>query len=890
MVAAIMSLGVRLRQNHLAQLGPGLGLAIIVVSWIGAFSGFAPLIPLINGSLLLQPSTSLDRWWMLSYSLALLTVALIVYVWRGQLLLLFTALALTSLIGIPIVFAGAGPAILALLWILLIASGLGHRTLSIIARDARLSIPETVTFSTAIGYGMLGLITFALAIAHLLSAIALIACLAAITALVSRDIVHLSKLVTLGVLLPVIRVWPRTDFRLPAGVLAVMSISFAGSFVWALAPSVHHDAMVYHLGVPQIYVNHGGLVEVPEEVASHWAHGAEMLYTLALALVGQPLPSLIHLSFGLLSVGMIFGLGKRIGNARVGLLAAVFFSAVPVVSWELGTAYVDLMVTLFVLGSMYCTAIWWFERHNAWLKLAGFFAGFAIGTKLNSLLFMPALAALVIFSLLMQKKVSLVGLKTLVPAVASALILSAPWFFFEWYQTGNPIFPWYNSFFKSQKWWVEEITWNNFSTFGVGHGFADLIRLPWDMAMNGSAFGEGTISGFAGLSLIGLPIAFFLTKGKARQMVMILASFVGVSILLSFGTVQYFRYWLPLAPAMALLAAINVESVLIRVTATGGAKNFLLGICIVVGVAWLIATRWTSFSYNFYIPERYPYKLALGIEDKDAFLSRALRSYEAAQYLSRLQRPDEIRVFSVAYEYRLYSGRARIYQNQGMPLNVSLASMLPGELLARALGDNGFSYILYDVARVRATPGWRNLGVINPSFLQRYARLEFARNDVYVYRLFPSGAKVQNAQGVNLLSNPSFEDMGAQTGPEGWIVFGAPSIEVSKQQSRTGAVAVEVSQDDGLYQPVVVERDALLTFSAYIRADDAEQVAWLQIWWRDESGNLVGGEIVPVPTSTTWERREMSVTVPSNIAHALAYARAAPGSRVWFDDMELLEK
>jgi len=52
----------------------------------------------------------------------------------------------------------------------------------------------------------------------------------------------------------------------------------------------------------------------------------------ALCVVGQPLPQLIHLTFGLVLASMMYLFGRRFANARVGLVSAVIVYTLPVIT------------------------------------------------------------------------------------------------------------------------------------------------------------------------------------------------------------------------------------------------------------------------------------------------------------------------------------------------------------------------------------------------------------------------------------------------------------------------------------------------------------------------------------------------------------------------------
>ena len=78
---------------------------------------------------------------------------------------------------------------------------------------------------------------------------------------------------------------------LAAFVLAAVCLSMLGAIV-SVAPEIRTDALIYQLAVPQAYVRHHGLVNLPGNFRSYWVGLANMPSTLGLLLTGLPLPQL----------------------------------------------------------------------------------------------------------------------------------------------------------------------------------------------------------------------------------------------------------------------------------------------------------------------------------------------------------------------------------------------------------------------------------------------------------------------------------------------------------------------------------------------------------------------------------------------------------------------
>jgi len=678
--------------------------------------------------------------------------------------------------------------------------------------------------------------------------------------------------------------WQDSDMRVSSVGLSILGTCLLGTLVWAVAPSIHYDALNYHLGVPAIYVQQHAVVEVPEEFRSYWAHNAEMLYTLALALVGQPLPTLIHLTFGLLTMGLVFSLGKRLAGTRVGLIAAVLFYSLPIVSWESGTAYIDLMVTLYTFGTLYAVAVWWLEQDEAWLTVAGLMAGFGLGTKLNAILVLFPVSLFIASGLLFRYGVSRRCLIGLLRFGVPTSLLVAPWLLRDWQWTGNPIFPFFNAIFQSSKSSHGKM-FPNFAMWGIGHRIVDLVRLPWDLVAHAGKFGEATLGGTASVPLLALPW-LYLHEFREKRHLLTLCFLVGISVMLWFWVGQYLRYLLPIFPALALLSALNIEALWLRFSKHRWRTQIAIA-GLVTALSYIAATRAVYTAWGWQIPDRYPYRVALGLETPERFLSRAVPVYDSLRFLDQ-QEDGKHRVFSIGNEFRMYT-LSRIFSVHGSrDAGLIAFLLLPGSNVARALKQQGYDFLLINQNDIKARPTTYQVSVLDELFLRQFARLEFARHNVFVYRLLLHDSG-DSSVAANLLANSGLEETNAQGNLAGWFAYGTPLIDRTRIRAHSGQVAVQASHDAGFFQRVAILPGKLYTLGHWTRADQRGQFARLQINWLDSSAKMVAVSIDVVPTHTAWEWHQVSVTAPSGATLAQIYVSVHENSKVWFDDFQFVQ-
>jgi hypothetical protein len=108
----------------------------------------------------------------------------------------------------------------------------------------------------------------------------------------------------------------------------------------ALAPAgdSDYDSLVYHLTIPKIYLQDGGIHFIPWLTHSNFPFTLEMLYTLGLSLRDQSLAKLFHFGCGWLTLCAVFAYGRRWWGERAGWIGAAVFAAIPIVAWQMMTA------------------------------------------------------------------------------------------------------------------------------------------------------------------------------------------------------------------------------------------------------------------------------------------------------------------------------------------------------------------------------------------------------------------------------------------------------------------------------------------------------------------------------------------------------------------------
>ncbi|MEK6409359.1 MAG: glycosyltransferase family 39 protein [Acidobacteriota bacterium] len=491
---------------------------------------------------------------------------------------------------------------------------------------------EQMSFSIALGLGVLAYVVFTLGLCGLLNPAMLISLLL-IGLLICRRVWWgwLSRVrdAETGV--------DGTNKRQALSVVVVLSILFLPLVILPLYPPTAWDATMYHLAYAKIYVQNHQLVLTPYLRFPVFPQNNEMLFTLALQVQDDVLAQLVEFLMMAVLVAAMIAFGWRFFSRRAGLWAGAILLQSPLVIWLGTVAYVELGLMLFVMMTVY--ALWNFleSRQQHWLILAGAFCGLAMGTKYTGLFFLLVLTVVALFAGWKRRNLW----QSLRP-LALAIVIFAPWIVRNFYYTKNPLFPFFYDVFGRafgyELWKPEDFHEMHraiYSQLGVGKDIEALILLPWNLVAHWRSFGA-LISPLC-LFAPHLLFIFGIARERTRGLLTIGAAFT----LYWFFAVQDPRHLMPALPLLSLATAASFDSLLLRWPSPQRLTSHKLAT--ILGALLLLAPGWAWTLLR--LRERGP--LPVSAQQRDAYLTRELPSYPAYKLLNDLKGRD----------YRLYALR-----------------------------------------------------------------------------------------------------------------------------------------------------------------------------------------------------------------------------------------
>ncbi|MEN6521998.1 MAG: glycosyltransferase family 39 protein [Armatimonadota bacterium] len=557
---------------------------------------------------------------------------------------------------------------------------------------------ERLIFESALGFGILGMLIFAMGMLEVLYP-SWILWLLVVTAVISyRELAGVISDAFDG-LKAVRKIKWNAEMAIIAAILASVAVL---ALVRSLAPPVGDDwdSLAYHLAISKLFLKHHGIYYIDFSSHSNFPFTWEMLYTLGLSFGSVSLAKLFHFGAGVILTGAVYSMSARHFSRSTGRLAALMVAGIPLLAWEATTAYIDLAVALYLLLTVYALLNFSEEGDKKWALVAGLTAGLAAGTKMTALLMIPIAFVWILWPNRAKSGVRSLRWKTAFTAVLLAAVIAAPWYVKSYVYTQNPVYPFAYGVFGGKNWSAEtaKAYRDDQKKFGRVPDAQSPVMLPWNLTFRFARFNDYAARAEPGLELpaftgssqvylssVGplllafLPLVLFgmLRKGKHRPLLIVSC----VMIAAWYITMQNTRYLLPalamLAPVMAHSAElIKVRKAAVAASVTAGAFTVMLMLMFV----WPV------------VP------VVFGMEAHDHYLDRSLNIYRASSFVNKsLPRDGGIALFGETRGF--YIGRDYIWADPGHNALIPYDSMgSDPEKLLGWLRNRGMSYVLVNKA------------------------------------------------------------------------------------------------------------------------------------------------------------------------------------------------
>ncbi len=239
-------------------------------------------------------------------------------------------------------------------------------------------------------------------------------------------------------------------------IIPLIAVLVGSVLILASTPPTSRDALTHHLYVPKLWLANGSINPISYVNFSYYPMNLDLLYAIPLAFGNDIIPKYIHFAFALLTAWLIYGYLKDRINKNYALFGSLFFLSLPIIIKLSITVYVDLGVIFFSTASLLTLFKWAEQNKLRYLVLAGILCGLAAGTKYNALISIFLLSILtpiihIRLSSTNHKHKSLRAAGYGILFLSITLITFSPWLIRNYSETGNPIYPLFNSLLTTPK-------------------------------------------------------------------------------------------------------------------------------------------------------------------------------------------------------------------------------------------------------------------------------------------------------------------------------------------------------------------------------------------------------------------------------------------------------
>jgi hypothetical protein len=450
-------------------------------------------------------------------------------------------------------------------------------------------------------------------------------------------------------------------------------VIFIFPLLYASLPPSFYDSLVYHLGIPNLYLQSGGFVATPQFVYANTFIYYEISLTPAVFL-GDLVPRLFHFLLGTLFVLAVADEAVEHWGVRKKLSLILALVSLPMTLFLLVTCKNDLPGAIFIF-----LAIKQYRRGN-W-KLTAIFWGFAVGIKYFNLL------PLALFLILTIKPWKKADLKKLVFIALVVILVVSPLLLKNLRYTGNPFFPFLQKMFPAAFWDGERQSLLQADVGRIVHSPADFFKLPYNLSF--FEYGSGGLVG--PFFLIFLPFLLLLPFSQKKWL---LWTLLVLSIAPFFTASLRFIFVVFILLAIFCLQAYEAASgkilkVIFYLVIT---CNFVMGFSLLERIYlshYMLSGKFSSQQYKEYFFPTYPVFAYINANTPPQ--AKILVAGEARNYY--LKRPYQV---SSALDYCIL----KKYLEQSRTM---------GEFVV-AIKKEGFSYLLINFSElVRLQKGYLNL-------------------------------------------------------------------------------------------------------------------------------------------------------------------------------------
>lgn len=506
-----------------------------------------------------------------------------------------------------------------------------------------------------------------------------------------------------------------------AGLTAVLIVSI---ILLSSVPPVCRDSLTHHLAVPKLYLNHGGMYEIPSVIFSYYPMNLDLLYMIPLYFGNDIVPKYIHFLFALLTALLVYGYLKKRTDRNFALFGALFFLSIPVIVKLSITVYVDLGLIFFSTASLIFLFKWIesdFKLKH--LIISAIFCGLSLGTKYNAIIAFALLSIFVVFTYMRtshngknspESVKSIKALSSGLIFIVVSLLVFSPWMIRNYIWTKNPVYPLYQNFFKNsdtkpishnlgrdndsldkEKNNNKSREWNPFAIRRIIYkeSLLKTVLIPVRIFFEGEDGNPILFDGKLSPFLFILPFFAFIRFKKDDRLLKtektILLSFSVLYILFAFFKMDMrIRYIAPVIPPLVILSVMGLHNIFLLLSARYSLfSGRIYRCCLFAFFAVIISANAVYIIKQFdYVK---PFGYLSGKAGRDEYIEKYRPEYAAFQYANKNFPPDAKIMCLFIGNRRYYSDRDVIFGE-----NIFINSVKSTDKIISDMKKKGITHLL----------------------------------------------------------------------------------------------------------------------------------------------------------------------------------------------------
>src|SRR3989338_1208276 len=456
--------------------------------------------------------------------------------------------------------------------------------------------------------------------------------------------------------------------------------SFAAILLTALLcflPEIANDSVALQLYVSKLFAKHASISPQIYDLVSFRPLLINVLYASGMLFKNVAIAKLFHWICGLLLfLALIVKIDEVTQNKKLSLFFGFMFWLTPTLINQIATTYIDAGISLFVFLE-FCLLIKEPKKSNrSDFFYAGLFIGIAIAIRYLALAAFFA-GAVVIGIRMLNRTDKMSAIKGMLYFATGTFISSAYWFARGWIYSGNPIFPYFGS------WFGQEDPGFFFSMYyhaqGLPRSIGSFLSLPWNLTFRPHFFDYHHWLG--PVYLLMLPVAIYAAaKIKSARYCLL---FTFLFTIFWYFTGQIVRYLLPIFPIYLMASAIGVSELAKTINSKNLLKTAGKSAAYGLTVFMLCLT-----GYHF----RYQYPALCGIWNEGEYLNKMERTIPIAEWINA-KLPEDSKIL-VLDEVHLYYFNLTVVLEPDFEFRTHYQKLDSPQSIAATLKKYGFTHIL----------------------------------------------------------------------------------------------------------------------------------------------------------------------------------------------------